>query len=283
MRPESGSQYLYATEPKHNYIHKYQVADGAHLWDQKFDQKIVRIATAPDGENLIVVSANGRYVAKVDASNGGIIWEKTVANPTQFRAIDVTEQHIYVAADQDHNGKDDIAIYDLKVTDDENSPVKVNWRTVYDAEYLIPVDLDSDALESGLIETESNSQDTPVGIHAAGDNIYLVLNSAIDPDQDFIKGRNQLTYLVLDPTTGDAQNNTVQGLDLNIVPGKRGVQAKAVTFADNGMFVTGRTAQVGDSGRNAQQYTARVSYDCIQDIYRWAECTSPSAEDQASR
>lgn len=194
-RAEKGSQYLYVTEPKNNYVHKYQVAGGAHLWDQQFSQRIVHIANAPDGKNLLLFSADGAHVYKIDPK-GNVIWHTHNADATKFQAVDVANGHIYVAADRadpDLIG-DRTIIYDIV---DKGDKADIIWETIYASSMLLNLNIELGPFNFDL----SRAYDSPIGIDRTGDTVSVVINTS-QKQELLLPDSNMATFLTLDAQTG---------------------------------------------------------------------------------
>lgn len=209
VRTEADAQYLYATEPENNWVHKYQVAGGAHLWDKQFGQRISHIETAPDGENLLLFSKNGGYIYKVDPS-GKLIWTYHNPYPSEFKTVDIEadQKRIYVATEFVPTGTDrtHTFIYAIK---DQGDKASILWDTIYKSEQLL--NLDANIKLEALFGLELNldlskTSDMPIAINKNGQQLLVVLNTA-QTQAIALPDKNMASVLTLNPNTGAVQHN----------------------------------------------------------------------------
>lgn len=223
-RAEAGSQYLYVTEPKHNYVHKYQVAGGAHLWDKQFSQRIVHIAAAPDGRNLLLFSADGGQVYKINP-NGNIIWRHASPYPSQFKAVAVDADNgvIYVATEFMPSDGDRTHTY-VYALSDNGKTAQIAWDTIYRSDALVLLDK-----KSKINIDLSHASDFPVAINTDGDTVTVILNTS-EIRMIGLPDRNMATLLTLDAQTGEILHNK-SVLNITLYSAAFSAQHNGIVFA----------------------------------------------------
>lgn len=203
VRSEQKEQYLYATEPKDNYVQKYQVAGGTHVWDKQLPRRIVHIETAADGKNLLLFSADGSHIYKIDP-NGNTLWSYQSPDPSGFKAVDIDTGSgtVYVATEFVPTDKNRTYTY-VYAVDVNGKDAELIWDTIYRAKQLVRLD----KLSSKITIDLTKASHYPVAINRDGDKVSVILNTT-DLEVVGLPDRNLTTLLTLDTQNGKFLHNT---------------------------------------------------------------------------
>lgn len=246
VRTEKDGVYLYATEPKNNYVHKYRVSGGVHLWAKQLPRRIVHIESAADGKNLLLFSADGSHIYKVTPA-GKTLWTYKNAYPGEFKAVDIhrASKQVYVATEFVPTGKSRTHTY-VYALDVSGKDATLIWQYTYNSKQLARLD----RLTSKINLDLSKTSDYPVAISRLGNKVLVVINTSTvqvigSPNQ------NLTTVLTLGAQHGEFQHNTsVRNVAL---------YSAAFTAKHNGLvFASGQTLAPRALPVQTKQVTARL-------------------------